>query len=203
MSQTVDTVVVRSIQSNTLVLLKTSLERHRITGIFQEIHSKMALAEPEPTNFSLLDCDPPVGVRLSPVEHVFDHFITVIDISMAFWIILSNCFVLVVYFTSKRERRPVDLHIMSLTFSDVLQGLVTTPMDEVLPFLKIKDKACFIVFFLTCAFTFVQGYILLAGAVDRYWAVIYPMHYQTKATKKITMCNVYYARNLLLLKASK
>lgn len=129
---------------------------------------------------------PKFNVSLTDFDVIFNETITILNGLIGFWIALGNSFVLLVFLTSKHKYQPGDLHIMSLAISDILQGLITIPTDEILMYLNVYTSECFYVYTIGTAVTFVQVPVLLMAAFDRYWAVVEPFEYRATMTMKKT-----------------
>lgn len=112
--------------------------------------------------------------------------ITTADYMLGVWIVCINLLVLTVLVNTRKKWTPLDLHLMSITFSDLLQGILFVPMDNLVAVIDVKHKWCFAIYFICYGLFCVQPYSFLASTIDRYWAIVYPFSYRAKMTLKLT-----------------
>lgn len=121
-----------------------------------------------------------------------DHVVlwSAIDLSLLVLILFGNCLTIAAVQLSRRLRSVVsNLFILSLAISDLLVGL-TLPyhlafyMDASLNQWRLM---CILKFFFNIVACCVSIWSLIAIAVDRYIAIVYPLHYSRWITKRVAV----------------
>lgn len=104
------------------------------------------------------------------------------------FVVLSNAFVLGLFYQEGIRGRLSNLHIISLACSDILQGLVNVPAVIYLTLdLRVGDSSCFWTIWLASTSAFTQIFIILTMTVDRFWAIVYAFHYRSHVTRELTI----------------
>lgn len=109
----------------------------------------------------------------------------VVEITQGVLIVLCNAFVLGLIFTERKKftTHLSNIHIVSLLCSDLIQGLINVPITVFLSSgVTLSHPLCFHAIHLASTTGFSQVLIILAMTTDRYWAIVHPLHYKTKAT---------------------
>lgn len=104
-------------------------------------------------------------------------------------IVLCNSFVLGLIAQERGPliAKPSNLHIVSMIISDIFQGLINVPTVMYLSNgVTVSHPNCFPVLFVATTFAFTQIFIIMAMTVDRYWAIVHPLHYKRHMTPKKT-----------------
>lgn len=107
---------------------------------------------------------------------------------------VANTTVLVLFYLERKSRTISQYYVISLTFSDFVKStsaflasasfIVYLVFEEV----KVNELRTYIFVILIISwvcFSLCSFFNLVLTAIDRYWAILHPMHYKTHATKQI------------------
>lgn len=116
-----------------------------------------------------------------------------IEIFQGIFVVISNSFVLGLFYQEGTRGRYSNLHIISLAISDILQGLINAPAVVYLTYfnLRVSDPECFWIMWIACTSAFTQIFIIMMMTVDRFWAVVYAIQYRMHATRHLTLGNSF------------
>lgn len=121
-----------------------------------------------------------------------DSILRSIEAVQGVFVVLSNLFVLGLFYQEGIRGRLSSLHIISLTVSDILQGVINVPAVIYLTLdLRVGQPSCFWTIWLASMSAFTQIFIILTMTLDRYWAVVHPFHYRSNVTRKFT-CGTFF-----------
>lgn len=122
--------------------------------------------------------------------------LNVIEGTQGVLIVLCNSFVLglIAQERGPLTAKPSNIHIISMIISDIFQGLINVPTVMYLSNgVTVSHPNCFPVIFVATTFAFTQIFIIMAMTLDRYWAIVHPLHYKKHMTPTKT------ARKTILL----
>lgn len=99
-------------------------------------------------------------------------------------IVLGHCFVFGLFLQQGGTRgRLSDIHILSLMTSDLIHGFLNIPLVVYLTRgLRVGDPSCFWAHWFSATSGMMQIFIIISMTMDRYWAIVHPLHYKTNAT---------------------
>lgn len=132
------------------------------------------------------------GFRPDRYAEIREHVVlwSFIDCSILVLILFGNCLTIAAVQLSRRLRSVVsNLFILSLAISDLLVGL-TLPYHLAFyldPSLNKSQLMCILKFFVNIIACCVSIWSLIAIAVDRYIAIVYPLHYSRWVTKRVAV----------------
>ena len=134
--------------------------------------------------------DPTEGPKPGYVPFQTPIFIQAIVITMYSIIILlsvgGNGIVCYIVFRARRMRTVINFFIVSLAMSDIMMAVLCIPFTFIanllLNFWPFGDAMCPVVMYLQSVTVFLSSYTLVAIAIDRFFAIIYPL--RPKMTKR-------------------
>lgn len=121
--------------------------------------------------------------------------LNVIEGIQGFLIVICNTFVLGLIMQERGPltAKPSNLHIISMIVSDIFQGLINVPTVMYMSNgVTVSHPNCFPVIFVATTFAFTQIFIIMAMTLDRYWAIVHPLHYKKHMTPKKTTRNTMF-----------
>ncbi|XP_063706404.1 adenosine receptor A3-like [Culicoides brevitarsis] len=100
--------------------------------------------------------------------------------------ITANTFALILFYQQRRSLRKTHAFVVSLGIGDLLQGCVGIPLTIVLCITApLGSFDCVAICAVRLSICFVSLFNTVTASLERYWAVIHPIHYHTKATGRI------------------
>lgn len=124
-------------------------------------------------------------IEMSSTLQTVQNCLKSFEITQGLLIVLFNAFVLGLIFSEKASfrRHKSNIHIVSLVCSDIIQGLINVPITVFLANgVTLGHPMCFYVIHLASTTGFGQIFIIIMMTIDRYWAIVHPLSYKTKAT---------------------
>lgn len=110
------------------------------------------------------------------------------------FVILSNTIILILLIREHRKQKRSHKFITSTIISDLCSGIICISYGFNLfypGFLHDYVELCFLNIVFICVFRYNSLLIKLATAIDRYWAVVHPIHYYMNATDGKIKGNVH------------
>lgn len=101
----------------------------------------------------------------------------------------GNIISIIVFIQDKRLRKVTNFYIISLSFADLLVGLIGIPSAI---FIKIgvprtSFSQCLTIVSLLVAFCTISILNLVAVSLDRFWAILYPLNYHRRMSSKFIL----------------
>lgn len=156
------------------------------TNSTNEINESIGATKMPSDNIQANDTSTP---STSPYKEIREYVVvwSIIDIVLFITIVCGNCLTIAAVQLSRRLRSVVsNLFILSLAISDLLVGL-TIPYHLAFYLdvtLGLSKALCMMKFFFNIVACCVSIWNLIAIAVDRYIAIVYPLHYSRWITKR-------------------
>lgn len=130
-------------------------------------------------------------------EEIREHVVvwTIIDGTLLILILCGNCLTIAAVQFSRRLRSVVsNLFVLSLAVSDLLVGLTLPYHLAFYLDAKLGDShwICIFKFFTNIFACSVSIWNLMAIAVDRYLAIVYPLHYSRWITKRVAVTVIIF-----------
>lgn len=110
----------------------------------------------------------------------------VVEIIVAITAFVGNLLAIVVFIHDKRLRKVTNFYIFSLSFADLLVGLVGVPSAILTKMGLPRNEfyACLTMLSLLIVFCTISILNLVAVSLDRFWAILYPLNYHSRMSSK-------------------
>ena len=107
------------------------------------------------------------------------------EVLVAVCAVIGNALVILVFYRERRLRRRTNYYIISLAIADLLVGLLGIPF-AILASLGLPTNlhACLFTMSVLVVLCTISIFCLVAGSVDRYWAILHPMGYSRNVRTK-------------------
>lgn len=104
---------------------------------------------------------------------------------------VANLVVLALFYMVRDKLSTGHYYIISMTFCDLLGDIVAAPIVVLIGTLliDIQEPLCLIVHSIRLTIYICCFFSVFLTTLDRYWSIIYPIHYYKYATKWIAMGN--------------
>lgn len=117
---------------------------------------------------------------------------TTLEILVAFFAIVGNAMVIIVFHRERRLRRRTNYYIVSLALADLLVGLLGIPFAILASIgLPTNLYSCLFTVSLLIVLCTISIFCLVAVSIDRYWAILYPLAYSRNIRTKTVICKYY------------
>lgn len=117
---------------------------------------------------------------------------TTLEILVAFFAIVGNAMVIIVFHRERRLRRRTNYYIVSLALADLLVGLLGIPFAILASIGLPKNLySCLFTVSLLIVLCTISIFCLVAVSIDRYWAILYPLAYSRNIRTKTVICKYY------------
>lgn len=114
---------------------------------------------------------------------------TALEILVAFFAIVGNAMVIIVFHRERRLRRRTNYYIVSLALADFLVGLLGIPFAILASIgLPTNLYSCLFTVSLLIVLCTISIFCLVAVSIDRYWAILYPLAYSRNIRTKTVIC---------------
>ncbi len=114
---------------------------------------------------------------------------TALEILVAFFAIVGNAMVIIVFHRERRLRRRTNYYIVSLALADLLVGLLGIPFAILASIGLPKNLySCLFTVSLLIVLCTISIFCLVAVSIDRYWAILYPLAYSRNIRTKTVIC---------------
>lgn len=114
---------------------------------------------------------------------------TVLEVLVAFFAIVGNAMVIIVFHRERRLRRRTNYYIVSLALADLLVGLLGIPFAILASIgLPTNLYSCLFTVSLLIVLCTISIFCLVAVSIDRYWAILYPLAYSRNIRTKTVIC---------------
>ncbi|XP_037047208.1 5-hydroxytryptamine receptor 7 [Bradysia coprophila] len=118
---------------------------------------------------------------------------TVLEILVAFFAIVGNAMVIIVFHRERRLRRRTNYYIVSLALADLLVGLLGIPFAILASIgLPTNLYTCLFTVSLLIVLCTISIFCLVAVSIDRYWAILYPLAYSRNIRTKTVVLIVTF-----------
>jgi len=114
---------------------------------------------------------------------------TLVEIVVASCAFAGNLLAILVFIFDKRLRKVTNFYIISLSFADLLVGLVGVP-SAILTKIGLPKNAfigCLTMLSLLVVLCTISILNLVAVSLDRFWAILYPLNYHSRMSSEY--CN--------------
>lgn len=129
----------------------------------------------------------PLKVTLGQVQIVFISVQIVIGLTT----VIGAVVVIGLYGHEGKGSKSSHKHIISLATADLLQGMISSPIQIFLSFgVKINEKMCFEILTLGITSIFTTMFVLISMSIDRYMAILHPLYYKTHMTNLVANCKI-------------
>lgn len=124
---------------------------------------------------------------------------TVLEILVAFFAIVGNAMVIIVFHRERRLRRRTNYYIVSLALADLLVGLLGIPFAILASIgLPTNLYTCLFTVSLLIVLCTISIFCLVAVSIDRYWAILYPLAYSRNIRTKTVVCEYCFGYFFIL-----
>lgn len=114
---------------------------------------------------------------------------TALEVLVAFFAIVGNAMVIIVFHRERRLRRRTNYYIVSLALADLLVGLLGIPFAILASIgLPTNLYTCLFTVSLLIVLCTISIFCLVAVSIDRYWAILYPLAYSRNIRTKTVIC---------------
>lgn len=134
-------------------------------------------------------------IEVDNPTYKFHFTLNIIQMICTVLIVLCNTIVLLLFYQERRSLmdRLSNLHIISMAFGDIVQGLVNWPAVIYMSFgMTLAHPWCFELALVISTTSVMQIYVILAVTIDRYWAIVYPLHYKRNMTLRKAICKLQF-----------
>uniref|UniRef100_A0A336KFM9 CSON009340 protein n=1 Tax=Culicoides sonorensis TaxID=179676 RepID=A0A336KFM9_CULSO len=109
----------------------------------------------------------------------------VTGIIMAISMTLGNAFVLILFYQERSNLKNSHKFVISLALCDIITGFIFM-LAQLYKFdmkVSVSNATCPWILAIMVAIYQTSMYVLTISSIDRYWAIVHPLHYRVNATK--------------------